>query len=85
MGCVAYALCALTSIVCFVMLIRRYMRSRGQLLLWSSLCFFFLAIQNIILFVDFVVVPDIDLSLWRTLAGFIGAVIFLGALIWEKR
>jgi hypothetical protein len=85
MGSVAYALCALTSLVCFVLLARGYKHSKTRLLLWSSLCFFFFGIQNIILFVDLVIVPEVDLAFWRTISGFLGAVILLGALIWEKK
>lgn len=85
MGSIAYALCALTSLLCFILLLRGYLHTKTQLLLWSSLCFFFLSIQNVILFVDLVLVPQISLSEWRVSTGFIGAMILLCAFIWEKR
>ena len=61
-----YALCALTSILCAVLLFRGYRESRAGLLLWSSLCFAGLALNNVLLFTDLVVLPGIDLSIWRS-------------------
>ncbi len=85
MGSISYALCALTSLVCLILLLRGYRRSRDTFLLRSGLCFFFLTIQNILLFVDLVIVPQIDLSIWRTLPGLIGPAILLCSLIWDRR
>ena len=86
MGAVAYALCAVTSLICLGLLMRSYFANRVKLLLWSSLAFLFFAAQNTILFIDLVIFPGpaVDLSIWRTLAGFVGAVIMLFALIWEN-
>jgi hypothetical protein len=73
-----YILCALTSLSCAVLLVRGYLRSRSSLLLWSSLCFVGLAANNVLLFVDLVMVPGTDLSLWRSgtaLAG-IGLLVY---------
>jgi len=39
--------------------------SRSRLLLWSTLCFVALAVNNVLLFVDLVVVPDVDLRFVR--------------------
>ena len=50
-----YALCALTSLACAALLLRGYVRSRVRLLLWSGLCFAFLFLNNVLLFVDKVV------------------------------
>jgi hypothetical protein len=61
-----YALCALTSILCAVLLLRGYLANRAGLLLWSSLCFAGLALNNVLLFTDLVMFPAIDLSLWRS-------------------
>ena len=54
-----YVLCALTSILCAALLFRAYRGNRSRLLLWSTLCFVGLALNNVFLFVDIVVVPDI--------------------------
>lgn len=84
MGPVTYILCTLTSLVCFGLLIRSYVKTKVRLLLWCSLCFFFFSIQNVLLFIDFILVPEISMIFWRTLIGFVGAAILLFGLIWEK-
>jgi hypothetical protein len=85
MATLVYALCALTSLACAVLLLRGYARNRVRLLLWSGLCFAGLALNNIILLIDMRVVPDIDLSVWRTLPALAGIVILLYGLVWETR
>ncbi len=82
-GSIVYALCALTSIACAVLLLRGYRRSGVRLLLWSGLCFAGLALNNVLLFIDVRIVPDVDLSLWRTIPAVIGIAILLFGLIWE--
>lgn len=82
-GSIVYALCALTSIACSVLLLRGYRRSGVRLLLWSGVCFVGLALNNIVLFIDVRVVPDADLSLWRTIPAVAGVCVLLYGLIWE--
>ena len=81
-----YMLCALTSVICAAMLIRGYLKSRVKLLLWSSVCFVGLAVNNVLLFVDLVVFPGpvIDLSLLRSVSALIGISVLLYGLIWES-
>ena len=63
---VVYVLCFLTSAACAVLLGRSYARSGARLLLWSSLCFVFLALNNFLVVVDLVILPtEIDLRLYR--------------------
>jgi hypothetical protein len=83
MAPVAYALGVCTSIFCALLLIRSYRASRTPLLLWCSLCFVGLAVNNIILFLDLFVVPEIDLQLWRTSTALVALVLMLIGLIWE--
>jgi hypothetical protein len=78
-----YVLCAATSLACAVLLARGYMRSRARLLLWSALCFGFLAVNNTLLVVDLVMLPDVDLSLWRLWSAVIGVGLLVFGLIWE--
>ena len=49
-GSVAYLLCAVTSVVCALMLFKGYRGNRTKLLFWSSLCFAGLALNNILMF-----------------------------------
>jgi hypothetical protein len=81
-----YILCALTSVACAVLLLRGYRRSGMRLLLWSGLCFVALAISNVVLFVDLVIIPkDIDLSLIRSSLGLVGVATLLYGLIWDAQ
>lgn len=81
-----YVLCAATSATCAALLLRGYRRQRTRLLLWSSLCFVLLALNNTLLFIDLIVVPDtVDLSLWRGATALAGVSLLLFGLIWESR
>lgn len=81
-----YILCAVTSIVCALLLLRGYRASRTRLLFWAGLCFTGLAIDNVLLFVDIVVLPpQIDLFWYRTSFGLAAMLVFLYGLIWESR
>jgi hypothetical protein len=64
-----YVLCFLTSAACAWLLGRSYRRSRTPLLLWSSICFVFLSLNNLLLVLDLVVwpSPEVDLRLPRLL------------------
>lgn len=79
-----YVLCALTSGVCTALLGRAWRETRVRLLLWTALCFAGLAINNLVLFVDKVVAPDVDLSTLRLLSALVGLLVLLGGLIWES-
>jgi hypothetical protein len=78
-----YILCALTSAACAVLLMRAWSRNRTRLLLYSGLCFAWLTLNNAILFVDLVLIPDLNLALARTITSLIGAATLLYGLIWD--
>ena len=79
------ALCALTSAGCAVLLIRGYRRQRSRLLLWSSLCFAGLFLNNTLLFVDLVLARSIDLSAWRGFVGLASLLVLLYGLVWDTK
>ncbi len=79
-----YLLCALTSILCAVLLFRGHRSNRTRLLFWSSLCFAGLALNNILLFVDLVLVPSIDLTLVRGGVALLALVVLIYGLVWES-
>jgi hypothetical protein len=79
-----YAIGVLTSILCAVLLIRAFLKERTPLLLWCSLCFVGLALNNVLLFADLFVVPEIDLELWRSLTALVALSLMLIGLIWEE-
>jgi hypothetical protein len=85
MATVVYALCALTSLACAVLLIRGYRESQARLLLWAALCFVGLATNNVLLFVDLGLIPELDLSIWRSLPTLIGLSLLVYGLVWETR
>lgn len=79
-----YVLCALTSLGCAGLLVRGYLQSRARLLLWSSLSFAGLALNNVLLVVDRLVVPDIDMYSVRLVTALVSLVVLLYGLIWES-
>lgn len=84
MAMVAYAVGVLTSVFCALLLIRSYRAHKTPLLLWCSLCFVGLAFNNVILFVDLFVVPDVNLEMWRSMTALAALALMLIGLIWEE-
>ena len=81
-----YILCALTSILCAALLYRGYRANRTRLLFWASLAFFLLAINNVVLCVDLVILPSLpDLYWYRTGLALAAMLLLLFGLIWETR
>lgn len=80
-----YALCAATSVVCALLLLRAYRAEPTRLLFWSGLCFFGLALNNLLLLVDLYVVPDVDLFVLRTGVALAAMSALLFGLVWERR
>jgi hypothetical protein len=82
-GALVYLLCALTSGLCAVLLLRAYFRQRTRLLLGSGAAFLAFTVSNALLFVDFILVPQTDLSALRAAVTLAGIGVLLWALIWE--
>lgn len=82
---VVYVLCLLTSAACAWLLGRSYRRSGVRLLLWSSICFAFLAANNLVLVLDLVVWParEVDLRLPRLLLALAAVVSLIWGFIWD--
>ena len=80
---IVYSLCAILSIACATLLVRGYLRSRARFLMWSALCFVFLAINNILLFLDKIVLKEMDLSLWRSGAALVAMSLLVIGLVWD--
>ncbi|HKQ23949.1 MAG TPA: DUF5985 family protein [Burkholderiales bacterium] len=77
------SLAVLTSLACMVFLFRGYAASGVRLLLWSGLCFVFLTVNNLLLFLDLVVFPNIDLRPYRLAAALVAILLLLYGFIWE--
>lgn len=84
---VVYLLCALMSIACAFLLLRGGPRRNGgsKLLFWAGLCFAMLALNNIILVFDLVIMPDFEFHgrMWRNIIGGLGGSLLLFGLVWE--
>jgi len=80
-----YLLCLATSVACAVLLARNYARTGVRLLLWSALCFAFLALNNLVVVFDILIFPTaVDLSIWRLAASLVGVSVLLFGFIWES-
>ena len=80
-----YLLSAATSCLAAAMLLRGYRSSGVRLLFWSGLCFVGLTLDNIALYIDFIVVPAMDISVWRRIPGLISLSLLLYGLIWDTK
>ena len=82
---VLFGLAALTEHRLHVAPFRGYFRSSVRLLFWVALCFVFLSINNVVLFVDTIVLPtQVDLRIVRLTAAIAGIACLLYAFIWES-
>ncbi len=84
MATIIYMLCALTSILCAWLLLRSYSQRRYKLLLWSGLCFVGLSANNLMLVLDRLVFPAVDLSVPRLITALGAMLLLLYGLIAEK-
>lgn len=80
-----YILCAMTALACAVLLLRGYRNSGTPLLLWCGVFFLAMALENVILFVDLIIVPTIDLSDFRRSVALIGVILLLYGLIFKVK
>ena len=81
---IVYILCALTSLACSWLLLRGWRRSGVRLLLWSGICFVGFTMNNVVLFIDVVLIPEaISLAVLRNLLSLSSVCVLLYGLIWE--
>lgn len=86
MSLAVYVLCAVTSLGCAALLARSWLRGRARIVLYTTCCFILLAVANIVLVVDLVVLPaSVDLSAVRTSTALAGLLVLLFGLIWEEK
>ena len=82
MGSVVYTLCMVASIWCAILLLTAHRRQPTRLLLLSGLCFCGLAVNNLLLFAEFVTASTVDLGLYRNLTAAASVLLLLVGLIW---
>ena len=79
-----YLLCFLTAGACSLLLARTYWRTGMRLLLWSSLCFLFLAGNALVVILYMLVLKNVDLSLVRTALSLAAVGVLLFGFIWDR-
>jgi hypothetical protein len=83
MAGVIYTLCALAALVCAWLLLQSYRSTRYRLLLWSGLCFAGFALNNFLLVADKLLIPDVNLALWRSAVALAAIAVLLYGVIWD--
>jgi Family of unknown function (DUF5985) len=83
MAAAVYLLCALTSFGCTVLLWRAWRAGRVPLLLWSALAFACFTVNNVLLVLDRLVLPNRDLLVARSVPLLAGIALFVYGLVWE--
>ncbi|HKQ44213.1 MAG TPA: DUF5985 family protein [Rhizomicrobium sp.] len=83
MAAAIYSLCALVALICAIQLLRAFFRQRYRLLLWSGLCFAGLTVNNTLLVIDKIILPEVDLSVLRLLVALASLTVLLYGLIWD--
>jgi hypothetical protein len=84
MAFLIYTLCALTSLACAWLLLANYRRTRHRVLFWSGMCFIGMTVNNILLVLDKLVLPTVDLLPWRLVSALLAVALLLYGLIYEK-
>ena len=76
------ALAVLTCLACAALLFRRYARTGQRILLYTALCFGILTLNNMLLFLDLVML-EIDLRAWRHASAALGVACVLYGLLFD--
>lgn len=79
-----YALCALTSAICAILLLRSYFKTRYRLLLWAGLCFVGLTANNILMVTDKVFLLEEYLLTTRLVIAVVAIFFLLYGLIFDE-
>lgn len=81
---VVYGLCLLASLLCAGLLFRGWAKARTRLLLWTAVSFGLMALNNLLLVVDLVLLPT-QVQLWwpRQIALALAIGVLIYAFIWE--
>jgi hypothetical protein len=81
---IVYLLCFATSSACAILLWRSYRRTHTGLVMWSALCFLLLALNNLLVVIDLVVLPtEITLQLPRVIVSLSAVAVLLFGFIWD--
>lgn len=78
-----YILCLLASLGCAAVLFASFRRNATRLALWTALCFALLALNNLFVVLDILVLPDVDLVPARKLTSLAAAAVMVAGFVWE--
>lgn len=78
-----YLLSVVTSLLCAYLLARAYHHGRSRLLIWSALCFALLALNNLLVAADILLLPAVDLTGLRLIVSLLAVGILLTGFVWE--
>lgn len=78
-----YLLCFATSSACALLLARNYARTKARLLLWSAICFSFLAVNNLLVIFDLMLIEDFSFQIPRLLTSLCAVGVLLFGFIWD--
>ena len=79
-----YTLCAAASVLCAFLVARRFFAARSRLLLMVALGFVALALNNILLVTDMLVLRHVDLWPARQLSAAAAVAVLTYGFIWES-
>lgn len=65
------------------MLVRSYRQTGERLLLWSAGCFSLLALNNLLVVTDLLLIESIDFLLYRRLSALAAVCVLIFGFIWE--
>lgn len=80
---IIYLVCVVTSLLCAYLLARAYTRGRTRLLIWSAICFALMALNNLVLVIDVLLLPEVDLTIPRAVTALLAVTVLLYGFIWE--
>ena len=83
LSALVYLLCFLASAVCAGLLVRQYRRSPTPVLVWSAACFVLLAVSNLLVVIDRMVIEEVSLRTLRLAVTLVAISVLLYGFIWE--
>ena len=79
-----YLLCFLSATLCAGLLVRQHFQAPTPVLLWSAACFVFLALSNLVVVIDQLMLPDtVSLRTSRLVLTLLAVCVLLYGFIWE--
>lgn len=80
---VVYLISAATAVLCGCLLWRAWRHNHTRLLFWSALCFWGLGVDNVLLYIDLIALPEVYMHNAPAIAGLVSIVLLLFGLIWD--